>query len=91
MLYKYAIKKGTHKKVLSHLTEFDKRWNEKDVNQAAKEKLPRTAYMVLKHPILHEHYERLVHLAMNGVKLGKLVETFLMPEETWGMRLQPKI
>ena len=59
------------KLTLSHLKEIDKRGDEQDVNQGFKDKLLKTAYMVLKHSIPHEHYERLVHLkTMNGVKLG---------------------
>ena len=63
------------------MKEFDKRWDEQDVSQASKEKLPRTTYMVLKHSISHEYYERLVHLAMKGLKLGKLLKKNLRPEK----------
>ena len=64
-----------HQLILSHLKEFDKRLDEQDISQAAKEKLSRTTYMVLKHSISHEHYERLVHLAMKGVRLSKLFKS----------------
>ena len=56
------------------MKEFEKRWDEQDLSQDAKEKLPRIAYIVLKHSISHDHYELLVHLAMKEVKLGKLLK-----------------
>ena len=69
--FKKAI--NWHQLILSHLKEFDKRENEQDVSQAGtKSSLELPIWLSIISSHISMHYERLVHLSIKGLKLGKL-------------------